>query len=94
MEEVTSKYISDPTLTWGLSIAVVALFGLAIYLMRFQMNKMIAVLQDVATSNINLTNALSELRTSIEEGTESTTGLLQEQKLLNQQLQISMNKKA
>lgn len=94
MEEVTSKYISDPTLTWGLSIAVVALFGLAIYLMRFQMNKMIAVLQDVATSNIKLTNALSELRASIEEGTESTTGLLQEQKLLNQQLQISMNKKA
>lgn len=94
MEEVTSKYISDPTLTWGLSIAVVALFGLAIYLMRFQMNNMIAVLQDVATSNIKLTNALSELRTSIEEGTEATTGLLQEQKLLNQQLQISMNKKA
>lgn len=58
------------------------------------MNNMIAVLQDVATSNIKLTNALSELRTSIEEGTEATTGLLQEQKLLNQQLQISMNKKA
>lgn len=93
MEAVTQKYLSDPTLVWGLTIAVIALFALVIWLIKFQLNKMIVVLESVATSNLKLTTALSELRTSIEEGTEATTGLLQEQKLLNQQLQISINRK-
>lgn len=92
MDEVTSKYISDPSLVWGLSIAVIVLAIAAGWLIRFIFFKVLPVLEKVATSNIILSNSLTALSTTLKENSKATEGLTTEQRLLNQQLQIVINK--
>lgn len=93
MDEVAQKYIADPNLVWGLSIAVLALVVAIGWLTRYILFKVIPVLQNVATSNITLSNSLTSLSANLTENSRATEGLTQEQKLLNLQLQNVINKK-
>lgn len=92
MEDLAKQYVTDPSLIWGLSFAVVVLGSGIIWLVRFILFKMIPVLQNVATSNITLSQTLSTLSLNLKENSEATNALIQEQKLLNQQLQLSIKK--
>ena len=93
MDEVAQKYIADPNLVWGLSIAVLVLVIAIGWLTRYILFKVIPVLQNVATSNITLSNSLTSLSANLKENSRATEGLTQEQKLLNLQLQNVINKK-
>lgn len=92
MEEVANKYIADPNLIWALSIAVIALTVGIIWLVRFILFRMIPVLQNVATSNTTLSTTLESVNSNIKENTIATNALTSEQKLLNQQMQIVINR--
>lgn len=92
MEDIAKQYVSDPSLILGLSFAVVVLGAGIIWLVRFILFKMIPVLQNVATSNITLSQTLSTLSHNLQENSEATNALIQEQKLLNQQLQLTIKK--
>ena len=92
MEDLAKQYVTDPSLIWGLSFAVVVLGAGIIWLVRFILFKMIPVLQNVATSNITLSQTLSTLSLNLKENSEATNALIQEQKLLNQQLQLTIKK--
>lgn len=94
MEELAKEYVSNPSLIWGLSFAVVALSVGIIWLIRFILFKMITVLQSVASSNIELSNSLSTLADNIKDSTNATRSLITEQALLNNQLQITNRPKS
>lgn len=93
MEEVAKQYIADPSLIWGLSFAVVALAIGIIWLVRFILFKMTPVLQEVAVSNVTLSKALDTLSKNLLENSEVTEQLIREQQLLNQQMNIVINRK-
>lgn len=67
MGEVTDRFIQDPSLLWGMVIAIITLVGALAWLMRWILNKLITVAEN-NTAAMNRVSATSEdLQQSIQD---------------------------
>lgn len=64
---VTTKFIEDPSLTWGLIIAVLALAGALVFLVKWILNKLIKVAENNTAAMNGVVQSSTDLQTSIKD---------------------------
>lgn len=67
MQEVTNKFMTDPSLLWGLVIAVITMAVALIWLVRWILNKLLPVLEANTSAMKQVSDSSDDLQISIKD---------------------------